>query len=107
MKAHPGLENRRSPRRKHDSVLELFDDSGQLITAVGRLVNVSAVGMCFSSTKTFHRNDRIQGRLRLLKQGVLLVKGHVVWARRTTNTQIFGVAFDDVRPDRRRHLQTV
>lgn len=89
-------ENRRAARSKRDSVLELFDESGAVITGIGRLVNVSTEGMCFSSAIPFAQGDAVRARLRLLKEGQLDISGHIVWARRKTNTTLYGVAFDSV-----------
>jgi hypothetical protein len=91
-------DNRRAKRTSHDSVLELFDSSGQLMAGVGRLVDVSSVGICFSCVKPLAKGEKIQGRLRLLKEGFLDIKGHVVWVRKRVNTTLYGVEFDQVRP---------
>ena len=92
-------DKRRAPRKQHDSVLEIFDaDDGLLITGIGRLVDLSSAGMCFSSTHPFQKGDRINARLRLLKEGVLQIAGHVVWARLKTNALVCGVVFDNVKP---------
>jgi hypothetical protein len=91
-------ENRRAKRTAHDSVLELFDSSGQMIAGIGRLVNVSSVGVCFSCVKPLAQGEKIQGRLRLLKEGFLDIKGHVVWIRKRINATLYGVEFDNVRP---------
>ncbi len=61
-------------------MLEIFDDSGPWIAGIGRLINVSSVGVCFSSVKSFAKGEKIRGRLRLLKEGVLDINGHVIWS---------------------------
>lgn len=92
-------ENRRAPRSRHNSVLEIFDESGQLIAAIGRLVNVSSVGACFSSTHHFEKGQKLVARLRLLKEGRLNVTAKVVWIRRKTNSVLYGIEFEKQKPE--------
>ena len=94
----PGKEGRRAPRQRHDSVLELSDDSGRPIECVARLADVSALGARFSSVEPLSEGQRIRARLRLLKEGVLDVRGRIVWKRPKKNTTHYGVEFD--APDR-------
>jgi hypothetical protein len=91
-------ENRRSPRTRHDSVLEIFDDSGHLIAVIGRLVNVSSVGLCFSSVRSMAIGAKIHARLRLLKEGKLDIEGRIVWVKKKINAAFYGVEFDAVNP---------
>jgi hypothetical protein len=90
-------EKRRAPRRGHDSVLEIFDESGHFITGVGRLVNFSAVGACFATTKKLSPEEPLRVRLRMLKEGKLEAKARVVWSRRKTNAILYGIAFEKVQ----------
>jgi hypothetical protein len=90
-------ENRRAKRSKHDSVMEIFDVDGNLIVGVGRLVDFSNVGVCFASTKTLAKGDRLRARLRLLKEGVMEIAAHVVWVKKRPNTKLYGVEFDSVQ----------
>ena len=84
-------DKRKAPRSRHDSVLEIYDDSGQLLSAVGKLVNVSRVGFCFSSTTPFSAGQKIKARIRLLKEGAMDTTGQVVWSRKKTNYVLYGV----------------
>ncbi len=90
-------DNRRAARRKHNSVLEIYDAEGRYITGLGRLVDFSSVGVRFSSTHVLHNGDRVRARLRLLKEGVLSIVAHVVWTKKLTNTYQYGLAFDIVK----------
>ena len=90
-------ENRRAPRAKHDSVLEIFDAENHFITGVGRLVDFSTVGACFSSTKTLSKGEKLHIRLRLLKEGVFEGPAEVVWARKKANANLYGIAFGNIR----------
>jgi len=93
-------DNRRAPRARRDSVLELHDEKGHLIIGIGRLVNFSAMGACFASTQVFKQGERIHAQLRLLKEGRLNISGHIVWMRRKTNTLLYGIEFDSIRRTR-------
>jgi hypothetical protein len=62
-------EKRRAPRASHDSVLEIYDAEGHLIIGIGRLVNFSNAGICFSSTKVLEKGQKLTARVRLLKEG--------------------------------------
>jgi hypothetical protein len=90
-------ENRQAARINHDSVLEIYDAGGHFITGIGRLVNFSKVGVCFSSTKALRVGDRLQARLRLLREGTVEVSAHIVWSKKKPNAMLYGVAFDDVK----------
>lgn len=92
-----GTDKRRAPRRKHDSVLELYDQDGQLITGIGRLVDFSRVGACFTSSKRLAVGDRLRARLRLLKEGPLDVDAQVVWTRKRQNSVLYGIEFKTVK----------
>jgi hypothetical protein len=97
-----GKENRRASRSKHDSVLEIYDAEGHFIVGVGRLVNFSKVGVCFSSTKDLAKGDRLRSRIRLLKHGALDISARVMWVKKRPNTNYYGLEFDSVqklRPD--------
>jgi hypothetical protein len=89
-------EKRRAARSKHDSVLEIYDEDGDLLTGIGRLVNYSSVGVCFSSTKSLAKGDPLRVRLRLLKEGALEISARVVWVKKKTNTTLYGAEFDVV-----------
>lgn len=91
------FDKRRAPRHRHDSVLEIRDDSGRLIVAVGKLVDFSMVGACFATTKHFEKGERINARLRLLQEGVLDITAHVVWTRKKENTVHYGIDFDVIK----------
>lgn len=94
-------EARRSPRRPHDSVLELYDEKGGLIAGAPRLIDVSSVGASFSSTRSFAEGAAIRGRMRLLDAGVMEVTGRVVRVKKRTNSTLYAVEFDSletVRP---------
>jgi len=90
-------EKRRAPRDRHDSVLELFDKDGDLITGVGRLVNFSTIGACFASTQAFKIGARVRAHLRLLKEGRLGITGRIVWSRKKINHHLYGIEFDSIR----------
>jgi hypothetical protein len=92
-----GKENRRAPRHRHDSVMEIYDESGHLITGIGRLIDFSKVGVCFSTTKVLKTGEPLHARLRLLKEGVIEVAAHVVWMKKRPNVFLYGLAFDDVK----------
>ena len=93
----PSKEKRRAPRARHDSVLEVFDEGGHFIAGVGRLVNFSKVGACFSSTQILAKGEKLRARLRLLKEGKLEVAARVVWMKKKTNANLYGIAFDKVQ----------
>ena len=90
-------DKRRASRSKDESVLEIYDMDGQLIKGIGRLVNFSNVGVCFSSTKMLFKGERLRARLRLLKQGMIEVSARVVWAKKKPNSQLYGLEFDTVQ----------
>jgi hypothetical protein len=90
-------ENRRAARSKHDSVLEIFDQDGNLIVGIGKLINFSNVGVCFSSTKLLAKGEKLRARLRLLKEGTLEVSAHIVWTKKSPNFRLYGLEFDSVQ----------
>src|SRR5258706_2154813 len=90
-------EIRQASRSKHDSILEIFDTEGHLIVGIGRLVNYSNVGVCFSSTKILAKGDRLRARLRLLRDGTLEASARVVWVKKRPNSMLYGIAFDSIQ----------
>jgi hypothetical protein len=90
-------EKRRAPRAKHDSVLEIYDAEGHLIIGIGRLVDFSNVGTCFSSTKVLDKGQKVTARIRLLKEGALEVSARVIWVKKKTNTNLYGIEFDSIQ----------
>src|SRR5690242_1101179 len=87
-------DKRRGARRRHESALEIFDASGQFITGTGRLIDVSTVGVCFSSNKKLAPGEPDRARFGLLNGEVVEVASHVVWARRKPHDTLYGLACD-------------
>ncbi|MBI2387183.1 MAG: PilZ domain-containing protein [Elusimicrobia bacterium] len=87
-------EARRAPRARHDSTLELLADGGSAPAGSARLVDVSSSGARFAATETFVVGAPIRARLRLLKSGVLDVRGTVVRVEEKTNYTLYAVRFD-------------
>ncbi|MDA8131790.1 MAG: PilZ domain-containing protein [Elusimicrobia bacterium] len=90
-----GREQRRAERDRHDSVVELLGEDGRL-EATGRLSDVSASGIAFSSDREFRKGEKVRARLRLLGRGVLDARGEVVWVRQAGGRSVYGVRFDAV-----------
>ena len=90
-------ENRRAPRTGHDSVLEIYDAEGDLIIGIGRLVNFSNVGVCFTSTKLLTKGQKLCARIRLLKEGALEASARVVWVKKRPNSMVYGIEFDSIQ----------
>lgn len=90
-------EARRSPRSRHDSVLEILDETGDVLLDIVRLVDVSSVGASFATTHAFAKGARIHARLRLLNAGVLRITAKVVRVKERTNTTLYAVEFESVR----------
>lgn len=89
----PRADGRRAPRQRHDSVLELADILGRPIDCVARLADVSRLGARFSSTSVLSEGQWVRARLRLLREGVLNVRGRIVWKRQLKNSTHYGVEF--------------
>ena len=89
-------EMRRAPRRNHNSVVEIYDNEGNHIADVARLVDFSKVGACFASPKYFPLQTILRLRLRLLREGRLYIKGRVVRATKRANTTLYGFEFEKV-----------
>lgn len=88
---------RRSPRTPHDSVLELLDDDGRLLAGAQRLIDASALGLSFSTTRAFRKGAKIRGRVRLYDAGAFEFTGRVVRLKERSNSNLYGVAFDTVK----------
>jgi hypothetical protein len=89
-------DNRRALRRRHNSVVEIYDDLGNSIAETGRLVDFSNVGACFSCQREFTVNTQLRLRLRLLREGRLYIRGRIVWVKKRTNTILYGIEFVNV-----------
>ena len=91
------MQKPRAPRKNHDSVLEIYDHEGNLVTGIGRLVNVSASGACFSSTQSLASGEKLHVRIRLLDEGPLEASATIVWTRKQRNTTQYGLSFTNVK----------
>jgi|GEM_PF-6458037 len=87
-------EHRRAHRSKHDSVIEFLGGSAPQILAIGRLIDVSTVGVCFTTSLVLEKGQTIRARLRLVKEGRFEIMGHVVWIKKKLNQVLYGVEFD-------------
>lgn len=76
---------------------ELYGASGRLIEETVRLVDISATGARLATTAVLRKGAAVQGRLRLLKEGVKEFGGRVLWVKEKTNFNLYGIAFDWVR----------
>ena len=90
-------EKRRAPRAHHDSAIEIYDSEGHLIIGIGRLVNFSNVGICFSSTKILEKGKKLVARVRLLKEGALELSARVVWVKKRPTSMLYGIEFDSIQ----------
>lgn len=93
-------EARRASRYPHDSVLEIIDDSDGMPGEVARLVDVSSLGVSFTTVRVFAKGAPIRARMRLLNTGVLEIKGTVVRIKEKANCTLYGVKYDSVRGSR-------
>lgn len=93
----PANDKRRASRACHDSVMEVFDNSGKNVSWSGRLMDCSISGARFCSKQLLAIGDKIKARLRLLDKGVLQISAHVVWSRKEENTSVYGIQFDSVK----------
>jgi hypothetical protein len=90
-------EKRRAARVHHDSIPELYDETGRLLEENVRLVDVSATGAQIATTATLVKGSTIRGRLRLLKEGVVSFGGRVLWAKEKENFILYGIEFNWIR----------
>ena len=90
-----GKEKRRSPRAKHDSVIEIFNVEGK-VACEGRLIDFSQAGASFSLGVPVVMPDSFRVRLRILDKGVLEARARVAWTRRQKNAMRYGIVFDSL-----------
>lgn len=93
-------EARRASRHPHDSLLEILGDADSIPEGVARLVDISSLGVSFTTTRVFAKGARIHARLRLMDAGVLEITGTVVRVKEKSNFTLYGVRFDSVRGNR-------
>ncbi|HAF94708.1 MAG TPA: hypothetical protein DCG50_01475, partial [Elusimicrobia bacterium] len=93
----PSKNNRRFERQRHNSVLEIYDESGKSIAWTAQLVNFSMGGASFSTTKLLDTGTHIRARIRILTKGVMEISGKVVWGRKKTNSNLYGIKFDSIK----------
>jgi hypothetical protein len=89
-------DKRRAARHTHNSVVEIYDESGNMIAELGRLVDFSNVGACFSTPRIFPMHKKLRLRLRLLKEGRLYIWARIVWTKKKSNTILYGIEFEKV-----------
>jgi hypothetical protein len=76
--------------------LEIFDASGHLIEAIGRVINISDLGACFSSTLELTQGQPVRARMKLPNADWLDVLGEIVWTRRMARVTQCGIEFKSV-----------
>ena len=88
-------DHRRAKRDRHDSPIELLDTGGKFI-AMGRLVDFSMSGASFRAELVLAVGAQVRARLRLLEKGTLGISAHVVWSRKDSGTNLYGIKFDSI-----------
>ena len=89
-------DNRRAPRDKHDSVIEILNAEGKFL-ASGRLTDFSTLGASFSVVNPGALPEKFRARMRFLDKGVLEVEAKVVRVRKEKNATHYGIKFDSVK----------
>lgn len=85
---------RRSPRAKHDSVLELTHMSGAPLPGTLRLVDASDHGLSFRTTEELPQGARLQGVIRTLRSGPQRFTGRIVRKQRGGNAIVYALEFE-------------
>ena len=91
-----GKDQRRAPRDKHDSVIEIFNVEGK-VAATGRLKDFSPVGASFTVGEPVVMPGKFRARLRFLDKGVIEIEAHVVRTVREKNRTHYGIKFDSYK----------
>ena len=93
--------NRRFQREVHDSVLEAFSQSGRgPLLWTGKLLNFSMVGASFLTSKILNKGDYVFARIRIMNKGVMEISGKIIWSKRKSNLNLYGLEFESVKKAR-------
>jgi Tfp pilus assembly protein PilZ len=88
------FDKRRIGRTRANTVLELLDNAGHLIKAIGKLLDVSHSGARFATSRELRVGERVRVRMRLPRGSVIEVPGHVVWCRPKRDRPEYGIEFE-------------
>ena len=86
----------RQERAHHDSVMEVYNETGKTIAWSGKLVDFSPGGLCFSAERQLKPGEHIKARIRIFGEGIMEVSGNVAWARQENNRWLYGLKFDSL-----------
>jgi len=92
-----GYHKRRFPRQRHNSVLEIYGESSKTIAWTAKMLNFSMGGVSFATTKLLEKGTYLRARIRVMGKGVMEISGEIVWGRKGTNFNTYGVRFDSVK----------
>lgn len=84
--------NQRPQRTSHDSILEAYD--GKKLAWSGKLIDISAGGACFTTTKQLNTGDAITATVRIFGEGVRELSGRIVWVRQDKRGTLYGLKLE-------------
>ena len=92
---------RRAKREDHDSIMEVFSEPsrGQLLWTA-KLFNFSTTGASFLTSKILDRGDFVFARIRIMGKGVIEISGKVIWVKKKSNLNSYGIKFESFKKAR-------
>lgn len=72
--------------------MEAYD--GKKLAWSGKLIDISAGGACFTTTKELKTGDSITATVRVFGEGVRVISGRIVWTRQDKRGTLYGLKFE-------------
>ena len=102
-----GAERRSAPRVPIDLVIELYDESGNLLRGVGHLMDLSSSGARLRTQLLMSHQAEVRLHLRLGRGLLLQLEAKVVWRKDSGNEKHYGVELIRVSDEQKQGISNL
>ena len=96
---------RQGLRAPGDVVLELYNPDGRTLRGIGRLLDLSTVGVSVETTSEFNEDDDLVVRGMVNPETAITLNARVVWKRFYPRLYRYGLRLDRLTPDAREEIE--
>lgn len=96
---------REGERAAGDVVLEIYDPDGRTLRGIGRLLDLSTVGVSVESTSELNEGDPVVFRGMVGKESIVTLSARVVWKRFYPRLYRYGLRLEGVPPAVRAEIE--
>lgn len=89
----------RAERVKNDSVMEVFDSSGKVLSWSARLSDYSSTGAAFLSDKDLAPGEEIKAGIRIFGKGYFKITGKIVRKEKKDGLNFYAVKYSAIEQE--------